>query len=653
MNIRKNAPTGSIYRVVLAHALAGSCALAQSVQSSTTPEPAVETELAPVTVSAHEGVAIPYDRTGVSVSVLDVEQLKKEGVYTLTEALTTLPGVYVQPGGGSNQRGNVSTLTVRGMSSDKYVAPMLDGMLLGSGLVGDGLVTGNVVARTPLFGLGKLELLRGAQGAVYGSGAMAGVLYMETPEGKGDPSLSIFNEYGSFDSYTGNATVQGRVKDLAFFVSSTYEHTNNDVKYADGSRPQMKHAARYVNQSQAVRLDDYLNEKNKLTFTFRREDSNLHTPGNGVFDFYTNLLTLKYQGNISERYSTSLLLGYYGSDATYGAHGTSPWGTTYQDLDSLQLEWRNAYRWNDANTSTAGLAWRRSDFTSKGYGGKTGVLDSVLSVMAEHSVEPVKGWNSALALRLDRSNVYNALMTVRASTNYKFNRERSRVFASVGRGYAAPSSLQRSRATYTDAYGSEWRGNPGLDCETNWSVDFGAEQQIAKDHYLSATLFWIRTQDGITSDYSAYPFTFRNDASHWTNQGMELALRGTFEKSWNTGYKVACTITQPKKLNDTQIPATARQTWTADIHTSPLEGLTTGVGLSAAVGRVGFASERIDNYLTLRWYAQYEVNKNVSLHLRVENLTNQRYITEPNSYDPGSAWLNPGTAAYVGCTVTF
>ena len=70
------------------------CALAQNeVPASAAAQPKAdeETELAPVTVSAHEGVAVPYDSTGVSVSILDIPQLKKEGIYTLSEALTTVP----------------------------------------------------------------------------------------------------------------------------------------------------------------------------------------------------------------------------------------------------------------------------------------------------------------------------------------------------------------------------------------------------------------------------------------------------------------------------------------------------------------------------------------------------------------------------------
>ena len=180
-------PKGS--PAVLALALASSCVYAQQENPSTPTAEVPETELAPVTISAHEGTAVPYDATGVSVSILDPEELKKEGIYSVTEALTTVPGTYVLPGGGSYQRGNISDLVIRGMSSQRYVLSMMDGMRL-DGMNSDGLVTNGFISRAPMFGMGTMELLRGAEGAVYGSGAMSGVLFMETPEGKGTPSAS-------------------------------------------------------------------------------------------------------------------------------------------------------------------------------------------------------------------------------------------------------------------------------------------------------------------------------------------------------------------------------------------------------------------------------------------------------------------------------
>lgn len=657
------APERSTTRTVLALALASSCAYAQV--DTTTTAAADEIELPPVTVSAHEGSAVPYDQTGVSVTVLDTDELRREGIYTLTEALTTAPGVYVLPGGGKFQRGNISDLVVRGMASQKYVMPMMDGMRLSSGMASNGLVAGNIIARTPLFGIGSLELLRGAEGAVYGSGAMAGVLFMETPEGKGDPSLTLFNEFGSFDSYTGSAIAQGRVKDTSFYVSGTYERTNNNTRFLDGSIPKLSHAGKYENWSESVRLDHRFNDRNRTTLTYRREDSSYNNYSNyddeptlDRYDFRTNLVTLKHQIAVSDRYSTSLMVGYYGSVSDYA--------TGYvQKLDNVQVEWRNAYRWNEKNCTTAGISWTRTDFTTKDsseVAKYTSSLDSVFSFAAEHTVEPVKGWLNSLAVRLDHSEVYGGKFTLRAAESYKFNDDRTRLFASAGRGYAAPGSFERSASEYRSVYHSEWgdfesfyHGNPNLKCENNWSFDAGIEQQLVRNHYLSATYFWSRTKNGIYTDSDDFVhYTFYNDPAHQTNQGVELAMRGTWEHAWNTGYKLAFTYARPKRNDDTQLPGTARRVWSAEVHTSPWERFTTGLGLSAAGDRRGYAGGRLDDYLVLRWYARYAVTDNLSVHLRVENLTNQKYVLDEDTYGgPATTWISSGAAIYAGCTYTF
>ena len=97
----------------------------------------------------------------------------------------------------------------------------------------------------------------------------------------------------------------------------------------------------------------------------------------------------------------------------------------------------------------------------------------------------------------------------------------------------------------------------------------------------------------------------------------------------------------------------ARQCWSAEVHTTPITGFTTGLGLTAALGRTDYNGKRNDNYYTLRWFAQYEVNDNLTLHLRIENLTNQKFVTEPGYLDASADMLCPGISIYGGCTVKF
>ncbi len=647
MNKTIAAPHQGAFRVVLALSLAGCCAYAQA--SPAPAEELPEVELAPVTVSAHEGLAVPCDQTGVSVTVLDIPELKKQGIDTLNEALLTVPGVSVLPE-GMNQRGNTSDIAIRGMSSGRYTLPMMDGMRLSS--VGGGNITPNVVGRMDLFSLGRLEVLRGPQGAVYGAGAMGGVLCMETPGGQGEPRFSLFNEAGSFDSYTGNAVSQGRVDGLGWFVSATHERTNNDIRYADGRPVTFRHAGHYDSWNEAIRLDYDINTDNKLTLTFRREDADYSyaSPGGDYgadYSFRTNLLTAKLQSRVNERFSTSLMAGYYGVDNSFGPGQN-------MNLRDVQLEWRNVYKWCEHHSSSAGLSWNRSDYRYPGYG-KDDTLDNTYGFFAEHTYRPVKNWDNSLALRWDQSSVWDGLFSFRAASNYRFHQDRSRIFASIGSGYKAPTALQRCGVYHS--WGTSYVGNPELDCEKSQAADLGLEQQWAENHSVSATLFWTRVTDGITTVQTA-PNTcsYENKNSHWTSQGIELAAQGTWEQHWNTGYRVAFTCTQAKNEADRQLAHSARQQWSADIHTSPFEGFTTGIGLTAATGRMGCTDGfRLDNYCILRWYARYALNEHLSFHLRVENLTSEKFIAEEvwGTPDQRGAILNSGAAAYAGCTLNF
>ncbi len=659
MKITIPAPRWGASRVVPALALAGSLSVAQAAALTDIPE----AELAPVTVSAYGGLAVPYDQTGVSVTVLDVPELKEQGVFSVSEALATVPGVFSLPGGGLDQRGNANNVVMRGLRPGNMTLPMMDGMRLYS-YSNSMNMTANVLGRTNLFGVGRVEVLRGAQGAVYGAGAMGGVVYMETPEGQGEPSLTLFNEAGSFDSYTGNAVAQGMVDELAYYVSATYEHTNNDLSFADGRPITIRHAGRYDAWNEALRLDAHLNPDNKLTLTFRREDAEYRRVDSwGAYDhdFRSNLLTAKIQSRLNERWTSSLMAGYAGSDYMFG-HGYN------LDQRCVQVEWRNAYRWSERHATAFGLAWNREDYNCKSVyetGAMHDGLNNVYAVFAEHTYSPVKHWDNSLALRWDQSSIYNGFGTFRAASSYRFPERQTRVFASVGNGYLAPSALQRGGEFV--AYGQLYRGNRDLDCPRSVSADMGVEYEFAREHVATATLFWMREEDGIVEEAlpQAGYTTWRNDSSHWTVQGVELSLRGTWEKNWNTGYSLEWTYVQPKDGSDCQLVETARQTWSADVHTSPLEGLTTGIGLSAVVGRNDWAGYRLDNFCVLRWYARYRVNEQLTLHVRVENLADERFIASSNGnvmgYDAnwqpipgfGGSLLNAGAAVYAGCTVRF
>ena len=646
MKVNKKSPIRSHTRIVPALLLAGvspTALLADEVPITT---------LAPITVSAHGGSGIPYDQSGVSVTILDTDELRKEGVLNLQEAMTRAPGVYVPMQGGSMQHGNSNNISIRGMSGGQNILPMMDGMRLYDNSNGCNL-TPNLVARTTIFDIGTLEVLRGSQGAIYGNGAKAGVIYMETPEGQGEPTCSIFNEFGSFSSYTGNMTAQGQKGDFSYFLSATYETKDNDLKRVDGSRPAAKNAGHFENWQEALRLDYRPDKDTHARVTYRRSDTRYNNGqnlwGEPHYKFRTNLLSGAMEKRITHAFATELSAGYYGADYTLGK------GSEH-DLRNVQLNWRNEYRWCRHQATSFGLGYTYSQHDAENNGQEdTGSKheENMLSLFAEHRVTPWKGWENTLAARWDESDVFDRLYTLRAASSYAFNQERTRLTASIARGYKAPSAFQRMSGRYVTGWGS-YQGNPELDCETSWSADMGIEHEWMENHTASLTFFWIRTQDAISTKQGTSATEFYNAMGADTSKGVELSLQGTWEDNWNTGYTLSLTLCDPETSAGKQIASTSRQVWSADIHTSPFEGFTTGLGLSAASGCSNWDSTRLDAYYTLRWYARYEVNEHLTFHLRVENLTDQKFVSDTEyGADYSQSYLNPGIGAYAGCTITF
>ena len=185
----------------------------------------VENELSPLVVSA---LRIPQPAANVtaSVTVLDPQDLQARGLLQFREALNETPGVIATSTAG--QTGAAASLFIRGTTT-AYSQMVVDGMRLGD----SSSQLGNFFSASRVYDVGRLEILRGAQGAIYGGESVGGVLWMETPHGTGKPHGSLTAEGGSFGSFSINAMHQGEVGPLSYFLSGGYEQTTNDAPNHD------------------------------------------------------------------------------------------------------------------------------------------------------------------------------------------------------------------------------------------------------------------------------------------------------------------------------------------------------------------------------------------------------------------------------------
>lgn len=628
-----------------------------------------------LTVASHY-VGVPYNQSGTSVSVIDPQTLEERGVENLTDALASTPGVYL---GATGQYGSTSYMAVRGINLSGGVTAVIDGMRVndtfnasGCGSYGSG--PEDIIAGASLFNMGTVELVKGPQGAVYGGNSYGGVLSMDTPEGQGAPSYRLFSEAGSFGSYTGYAQAQGKVKKLGYFVGVGYETTQNDMRYEGDCSPYNptgKHS-NFQQWQEALRLTYDVNDKVKLNTTYRRQDSryeDLATVysdtveiGENETKMRSNLLTASVDAELSKVWSTSFMVGYYDRHTNFNWPGQEAW----YDYSKFQTEWRNALTWNKHWKTAVGMAWDRSEYSVVSDYTTYDFIENNLAWFAEQMWTPTEYLSFSLAGRLEHSTTWNNNATWRFTGSWGVQGKKdasTRLIGSIGSGFRAPTEWERLAEAYQGIppYIYHYVGNPDLSISRSLGGEFGIEQRVAKNNYVSLTGFWTRINNIIesTTDYSTNDVTWEN-GSYGIVSGIEAQARGEIATTWKTGYTVNYTYVMPRDSDGKQLSGTARHTVNAEIHTSPTDRLTVGAGMTAAMNRTEtYKAKPMDDYVTFRLFARYRVSDNVTLHCRLENLFDERYTVTTSSNVYASDWNNSvsmlgrGFGIFGGVTVDF
>jgi iron complex outermembrane receptor protein len=131
----------------------------------------IEHTLDPLTVSAGYS-PIPGSKTGRNIQVIDGKAFQQFPIHSLDELLRYVPGLEVQSRGPA---GSQSDIVVRG-GTFQQVLVVLDGMRLNDPN------TGHFTAYIPISPaeIDRIEVLKGASSAIYGSEAVGGVIHIIT-----------------------------------------------------------------------------------------------------------------------------------------------------------------------------------------------------------------------------------------------------------------------------------------------------------------------------------------------------------------------------------------------------------------------------------------------------------------------------------------
>ena len=164
----------------------------------------------------------PESRANVtsSVTVATAEDIHAMGAIQLSEVLRSVPGVSIE--GTSNREGGLTSMFSRGGESD-YNLVLIDGVRVNQqgGFFDFGRVAAGEIER--------VEVVRGAQSALWGSDAMGSVVQIFTRRaGVNDaPQVSGGAEGGTFNTWRGDTRLTGGAKSrVDYQVGVTYRKTD-------------------------------------------------------------------------------------------------------------------------------------------------------------------------------------------------------------------------------------------------------------------------------------------------------------------------------------------------------------------------------------------------------------------------------------------
>jgi vitamin B12 transporter len=484
-----------------------------------------ELSMEPVVVTAAR-IPEALSKTAADVTVITRQELERRQITSVAEALRSVPALTVVQSGTP---GSVTSVFARGGNSS-HTLVMIDGVRVNS--PANGLFD---FANLTTDGIERIEVVRGPVSALYGSDGLTAVINIVTKRGAGTPRTTIQTEAGSYQTFREQAQSSGGVGPIGYSVDIA--RTDSSGKFPHDE---------YNNFTGVVRLDAEVDPKLRLDFTTRYTHAfkNLPAVPGGAAFLPPDFSQVLDPTQSSREGQTIISLG--------GTHAPTSWwehrlqlsmvsdSVDFRDPLTDEAQRRDStFSTSSSHTETMRLAadWQHNirpvswDTVSLGFQADqaqgdqvdpfgTTILHKTLTNYAFYGQNQLTLWDRLIleaGVRADENSTFGTHVTPKFSTAYFVRETGSKLRASYGEGFRAPSINDL-------AYPGS--GNPNLKPEQNRSLEFGLDQSLWRDRIrMGVTWYQSRFRDLIQAQFQ--PSTFRfiaMNVAHARTQGVEATL---------------------------------------------------------------------------------------------------------------------------------
>jgi len=628
--------------------------------SVSTDKPAtVSLKVAPVresVVVSATRTEMPTSQVGAAVTVFTAEDIERRDVPVVADLLRDSPGATVVRSGGL---GNVTSLFVRGGESS-YNKVLLDGIPLNE--PGGTFNFSNI---TTDF-LERIEVVRGAQSALFGSDAMASVVQLisrRPAHGLSHPTIVASGEAGSYDSQRGSASIGMSNGTWDGAIHAGHQHTANRVPNNEfnnttiagngGVMPSSNVSLRLVGRTEFGRTGapgaTAFGRPDMDAFFHRRDSVVGATLEHQISERWQQRLT--YALSVSHQQSTNLVI-----DAPYVPRfdgRVAPFTFSDFPYDSLTDLRRHFVAYQaDARIGGGGANEQVVTFAFD-VNGERGVLTNRMANSVVRASRNNVGWTAqhqwlgarasvSSGLRVEQNDSFGTAVAPRfsaavmaaANTKLKFN---------AGLGVKEPTILQSFSPS------PSFLGNPDLEPERATTVDAGVEQRLL-DQRLKIEAVWFDAR--YKNIISTRTISFTPFLSQYFNIGLTRAHGAElgFDAAPMTVLRVrggyTLTVSRIAESTSPTSPVFAVGAWAfrRPRHSGFVEGIFTFDRFNADVHGT-FIGRRVDSdfsslvppivenssYQTWDAGASYLVAAPVTAYLRVDNVGDRDFM-DPVGY---------------------
>lgn len=582
----------------------------------------------------------PAERLPADVTVIDADRARERGEITLDSALAEVPGVQALRTGPIGQQASIFS----GGFESNHTLVLFDGARFDDPSTPEGLFD---AGQDTLGDARRIEVVQGPMSALYGSGALGGVVNIlprRGGEGAFNPRLDVAG--GSFSTVLANAGADGSLGQLRYavnaerYTSEGYDIVPERISTHTGERDG-------AGISTLTGVFDYkLGDALSFDLLLRRRQADVATDydpfGNiietdGEIESDTALWRLGATWAASERFSVRLSGGQLDTDRyniVGGAVSDEYHGV--RDFADLSAAW-SFNEW----TLIGGAEVDNEEIEAESFGSPvTGEQEHWGAyVAAQGAFGPVE---VTTAVRQDDFDGFGQETTWRLGGAYPIG-DSARVYASYGTSYRAPSLYERFVPFF---------GNPTLEPEQAESWEVGADARFSlfgQSDGLELAALYRTSEVNDLIGFVGFSYGNVDRADIDFAEGL-VAVRPT---DWLTARVVYAHIDAVNAATGVALQRRPEEAWSAALTAEhgafrgEVSWRQVGTRLDTVYSDLGFWSGvgEVEAYDIVRASASWAVDEAVRLYVAADNVLDE-------TYEPVNGFAGAPASVLVGIRIT-